>query len=162
MRSVSGVIWIGNAAAVFCGRWGAVSRRAHEVGCRREAMYKQARRVEQDVAREQASGPLYDEVLAAHQRLRAENQALWEDWDAAEALPEARQRALTATAAAMGLRLTQIVVLLAIVLSPCRVPNGHSCRTDHDGLGPISRRGAPPWPGVGAATAQRRPQRAGR
>jgi hypothetical protein len=75
------------------------------------------------VAREQAGGPHSDEVLAAHQRLRAENQALWEAWDAAEALPEAQQRALTATASAMGLSLAQIVSLLAIVLYSCCVPS---------------------------------------
>jgi len=63
--------WIGNAAAVLGGRWGAVSHRAHEVGCSREAVYQQSRRVEQAVAREQSRGPRYDEVCAENQRLRA-------------------------------------------------------------------------------------------
>jgi len=44
MCSFSVVTWIGNAATVLSGRWGAVSRRAQDVGCSREAMYQQARR----------------------------------------------------------------------------------------------------------------------
>ena len=84
--------WIGNAAAVLGGRWGAVSHRAHEVGCSREAVYQQSRRVEQAVAREQSRGPRYDEVCAENQRLRAENEALWAVWTATEELPEAKQQ----------------------------------------------------------------------
>jgi len=37
MFSFPVVTWIGNAVAVLSGRWGAVSRRAQEVGCSREA-----------------------------------------------------------------------------------------------------------------------------
>ena len=50
MCSLPGVTWMGNAATVLSGRWGAVSRRAQEVGWSREAMYQQARRIEQAVA----------------------------------------------------------------------------------------------------------------
>ena len=39
MFGLAVVTWIGNAAAVLSGQWGAVSRRAQEVGCSREAMY---------------------------------------------------------------------------------------------------------------------------
>ena len=49
MGSFTVVTWIGNAAAVLSGRWGAVSRRAQEVGCSRKVMYQQARRGEQAV-----------------------------------------------------------------------------------------------------------------
>ncbi len=68
MFSLPGVPWMGNAATVLRGRWGAVSRRAQEVGWSREAMYQQARRVEQAVAWEQAGGPSREELLAEHQR----------------------------------------------------------------------------------------------
>ena len=54
MFSLPVVTWIGNAAAVLSGQWGAVSQRAWEAGCSREAMYQRAHRVEQAVAREQA------------------------------------------------------------------------------------------------------------
>ena len=41
MCSFPVVTWIGNAAAVLSGRWGAVSRCAQDVGCSRKAMYQQ-------------------------------------------------------------------------------------------------------------------------
>ncbi len=77
MFSLPVVTWIGNAAAVLRGQWGAVSQHARDVACRREAMDQQARRVEQAVAGEQAGGPSREELLAEHQRLREDNQTLW-------------------------------------------------------------------------------------
>ena len=68
MCSLSVVTWIGNAAAVFSRQWGAVSRRAQEVGCSREAMYQQARRVEQAVGEERAGGPSREALLAENER----------------------------------------------------------------------------------------------
>ena len=44
MVSLPVVPWIGHAAAVLRGQWGAVAQRAREVQCRREAMSQQARR----------------------------------------------------------------------------------------------------------------------
>ena len=68
MFSLPVVPWIGNAAAVLSGQWGAVSQRAREVECSREAMYQQARRVDQAVAWEQAGGPRREELLAENER----------------------------------------------------------------------------------------------
>jgi len=45
--------WIGHAAAVLGGRWGAVSQRAQAVGGSREAVYQQTAASKQAVAREQ-------------------------------------------------------------------------------------------------------------
>lgn len=115
--------WIGHAAAVLGGRWGAVSPRAQEVGCRRAAVYPQSRRVEPAVAREPSRGPRDDEVCAEHQRLRAEHEALWAVWIATEDLPEAKQQACAATGAAMGLSLTQIVTWCALMMAQRRVPS---------------------------------------
>jgi len=115
--------WIGNAAVVLGGRWGAVSQRAQEVGCSREAIYQQSRRVEQAVAREQTGSPSYDEVCDENQRLRDENEALWAAWAAAEELPAVKQREFAATGSAMGLSLGQIITLLAIILPKRRVPS---------------------------------------
>jgi hypothetical protein len=69
--------WIGHAAAVIGGHWGAVSQCAAEVGCSREAMYQQRRRVEQAVARAHTGGPRYDELCNENKHLRDEDQALW-------------------------------------------------------------------------------------
>jgi len=123
MFSLSVVTWIGNAAAVLSGQWGAVSRRAQEVGCSREAMYQQARRVEQAVGEEQAGGPSREVLLAENQRLREENRLLWELLDEAESLATAVRQQFAATAWAMGVSLGQIVTLLAIVLPACHVPS---------------------------------------
>ncbi len=123
MFSLPVVTWIGNAAAVLSGQWGAVSQRAREVTCSREAMYQQARRVEQAVAWEQAGGPSREELLAEHQRLRDDNRALWAWLEEAETLAKAVQQQFAATASAMGLSLTQIVRLLAIVLPTRCVPS---------------------------------------
>src|SRR5215471_3319074 len=123
MFSWSVVTWIGNAAAVFSGQWGAVSRRAQEVGCSREAIYQQARRVEQAVAWEQAGGPSREALLAENQRLRDDNRTLWELLGEAESLATAVRQKFAATAWAMGVSLGQIVTLLAIVLPACHVPS---------------------------------------
>ena len=40
------VSWIGNAAAVLVGGWGAVSRQAQAVGCSRQTAYDHAEKVE--------------------------------------------------------------------------------------------------------------------
>jgi len=112
--------WIGNAAAVVSGVWGAVSRRSEQSGYSRTAIYQHAERVVEAVANEQATGISYEALWAENERLRAETQALWQAWSETEALSESKQREFASTGAAMGLSLSQIVVLLAIVL-PSRV-----------------------------------------
>jgi len=130
MWSVTVDVWIGNAAAVLSGGWGAVTRRAQETGYSRTAIYNHAQRVEQAVGNEQ-SGGVRDETLwaenerlqAENERLRAENEALWEAWGAAEQMSEAKQQECAATGSAMGLSLGQIITLLAILLSVGAVPS---------------------------------------
>src|SRR5215813_7129967 len=101
--------WIGNAAAVLSGAWGAVTRRAHQSGYSRTAVYMHAQRVVQAVASTQAGGISYD--------------ALWQAWVEAEELSEAKQRAFAGAGCAMGVSLSQIVTLLAIVLPLGVVPS---------------------------------------
>ncbi len=48
--------WLGNAAAVLSGVWGAVTRRSEQSGYSRTAIYQHAERVVQVVANEQAGG----------------------------------------------------------------------------------------------------------
>jgi hypothetical protein len=77
----------------------------------------------QAVAREQASGLSYEALGAQNERLQAETEALGQAWSEAEALSEATQGELASAGSAMGLSLTQIVSLLAIVLPSGGVPS---------------------------------------
>lgn len=115
--------WIGNAASVVSGVWGAVTRRAEQSGYSRTAIYQHAERVVQAVANEQASGISYEDLWAENERLKAENEALWQVWSETEDLSESKQRELASAGSAMGLSLSQIVVLLAIVLPSRMVPS---------------------------------------
>jgi hypothetical protein len=115
--------WIGNAAAVVSGSWGAVTRRAEQSGYSRTAIYQHAEGVVQAVASEQASGIRYEELWAENERLKAENEALWQAWSETEDLSESKQRELASAGSAMGLSLTQMVILLAIVLPSRLVPS---------------------------------------
>ena len=123
MLNVTVETWIGNAAAVFSGVWGAVTRRAQQSGYSRTAVYTHAQRVVQAVASEQAGGISYDALWQENERLKAENEALWQAWSEAEALSEAKQRNLAGSGCAMGLSLSQIVTLLAIVLPRGAMPS---------------------------------------
>jgi hypothetical protein len=118
--------WIGNAAAVVSGAWGAVTRRAQQSGYSRTAIYEHADRVVQAVANEQASGVSYEDLWAENEQLKSENEALWQAWSETEDLSESKQRELVSAGCAMGLRLTQIVVLLAdCVAQPDGAHPGH-------------------------------------
>jgi len=108
--------WIGNAAAVLSSVWGAVTRRAQQSGYSRTAVYTHARRVVHAVASEQAGGISYHALWQENERLKVENAALWQAWSDAEDLSEAKQRDLAGSGCAMGLSLSQIVTLFAIVL----------------------------------------------
>ena len=103
--------WIGNAAAVLSGAWGAVTRRAPQSGYSRTAVYTHAQRVVQAVASAQAGGISDDALWHDNERLKAENDALWQAWSDAEEISEAKQRDVAGTGCAMGLRLSQIVTL---------------------------------------------------
>jgi hypothetical protein len=103
--------WIGNAAAVLSGAWGAGTRRAQHSGDRRTAVYTHAQRVVHAVASAQASGLSYDALRHENERLKAENAALWPAWAEAAELSEATQRNFAGSGCAMGLRLSQIIPL---------------------------------------------------
>src|SRR5215510_1358328 len=121
--NVTVATWISNAAAVLSGTWGAVTRRAHQSGSSRTAVYTHAQRVVQAVASEQAGGISYDALWQENERLKAENEVLWQAWAEDEELREDKQRALAGSGCAMGLSLSQIFTLLAIILPPSAVPS---------------------------------------
>jgi hypothetical protein len=102
MWSIVVDVWIGNAAAVLSGCWGAVTRRAQQTGLRRPAIYTHAQRVVQAVGNEQAGGITYEALWVENERLRTENEALWAAWAAAEQPSEAKQQACAAMGSAMG------------------------------------------------------------
>ena len=111
MLNVTVETWIGNAAAVLSGAWGAVTRRAHQSGSSRTAVSMHAQRVVQAVASAQAGGISYDALWHENERLKAENDVLWQAWAEAEELRKAKQHACAGSGCAMGLRLSQIVTL---------------------------------------------------
>src|SRR6266702_8669091 len=92
-------------------------------GPSRTAVYTHAQRVVQAVASEQAGGISYDALWQENEWLKAENAALWQALSEAEDLSEAKQRDLAGSGCAMGLSLSQIVTLLAMVLPWGAVPS---------------------------------------
>ncbi len=107
--------WIANAAACLCGRHGEVTLRAQTAGCSRQTAYDHALKVHAAVAAEHANGPPRQQLLDQVQALRHENSQLRGWLEQTIDFPEAKQQEFTVTAAAMGLGLNQIGVLLAIV-----------------------------------------------
>ena len=115
--------WIGNAAAVLSRVRGAVTRRSEQSGYSRTAIYQHAEGVVEAVVNEPANGISYEALGVENERLKAENDALWQAWSETEDLSEAKQRELASAGSAMGLSLTQMVILLAIVWPSRRVPS---------------------------------------
>jgi hypothetical protein len=117
--------WVRNAAAVFSGQHGAVTRQAEQSQCSRETLYQHACKVEQRLAN----------VSQAEAELRAENQQLREviaqlqrqakGWIGCDKI---KQRQLATTAFAMGVSLRQVEDLLRVLLPADEVP-------DHSTLG---------------------------
>ncbi len=115
--------WILNAAAVFSGRHGAVTRQAEQAGCSRQTVYQHAHKLEQrlaaepnpDIATEDRSGP---ETVTAPEPAAGPRVLLDKD----------KLKELTTTAFAMGVSLRQIEDILAVLLPADEVP-------DHSTLG---------------------------
>lgn len=115
--------WIGNAAAALVGSHGDVSAAARQAGCSRQTVYDHAAKVEVAVLDSRLPGPSREHLLEEVAALKEENRQLW-DW-LGEALdcPQDKQQQFTVTASAMGLSLTQILTLLAILLPASRLPS---------------------------------------
>jgi hypothetical protein len=117
----SAVTWIVNAAAVFRGGRGEVSRRAGEAGCSRQTIYQHAEKVQDALLR--PTREEFERLRGERERLQRENQQLW-DWLAQTIeFPRPRQEEFSASAAAMGLSLTQTAVLLVIVMGSRAAPS---------------------------------------
>ncbi|MCI0461793.1 MAG: hypothetical protein L0Z62_32990, partial [Gemmataceae bacterium] len=123
MARLSVPAWIGNAFAALWGRHGDVTQQAHDAGCSRQTVYDHADKVQQAVVDAQRPGPTREQLLEDNQRLRDENRQLWDWLDQTIDCPESKRRQLTVTATAMGLSLSQILTLLAILLPADQLPS---------------------------------------
>jgi hypothetical protein len=143
MRKLSVLTWIGNAAAVLCGHWGAVTAQTQEAGCSRQAAYDQAQRVEQAVAEVHAGEPARGTLRESLVALQEENRQLWEALEHAVDCPVAKQQQFATLAAALGLSLNQTVSLLAVLLPadacPSRAVVGRWVQAAARRAGPVLR-----------------------
>ena len=115
--------WILNAAAVFFGQHGAVSRQAEQAGCSRQTVYQHAQELEQRLAAEPDADPTTAE------RPRPAAVAPPEPVAGARVLLDKdKLKELATTAFAMGLSLRQVEDLLGVLLPADKVP-------DHSTLG---------------------------
>jgi hypothetical protein len=115
--------WIGNAAARLCGKHGDLSAQARQADCSRQTVYDHAKKVQQAVEDAHLPGPSRQQLLAENAQLRQENRELWEAYVQAIDCPQGKLRHFSAAASAMGLSLTQILALLAVLLPAARLPS---------------------------------------
>src|SRR3954454_17469576 len=114
--------WIANAAAGLTGIYGDVTRQAEAADCSRQTIYDHAQKVQAAVEDAHGGGPTRAELIERNQHLGRENAQLW-DWLAQSIdFPMDKQREFSVTAAAMGLSLNQVLVLLALVLGKHACP----------------------------------------
>ena len=110
------VSWIGNAAAVLTGAWGAVSHQTKDAGCSRQTAYDHAEKVEAAVHDAAGGGPSREQL---RQQLRQQTEriaALEKRLDDATEFTKKEQQRFAATATAMGLSYSQTLELLEIVV----------------------------------------------
>src|SRR5262249_10130706 len=115
--------WILNAAAVFSGRHGAVTRQAEQAGCSRQTVYQHAHKLEHGLADEPTADPPTEDrprpgAVAAPEPAAGPRTLL----------ATGKLKELATTAFAMGLSLRQIEDLLGVLLPADAVP-------DHSTLG---------------------------
>src|SRR6059058_1738873 len=108
--------WIANAAVGLTGLYGDVTRQAQVADCSRQTIYDHAHKVQAAVGDAHDGGPTRATLIAQIRQLRLENAQLW-DWLAQTIeFPANKQHEFSVTAAAMGLSLNQVLVLLTLIL----------------------------------------------
>src|SRR3954452_19436663 len=100
MNTLSLRTWVRNAAAVFSGCYGAVTRQAEQAGCSRQTVYDHARRIEQGLQPPAPAAPPAEVPVSSP----------------AVSLDEPTRRRLAVTAFAMGISTRQIEDLLRVIL----------------------------------------------
>jgi hypothetical protein len=122
MLKIPFVTWIANAAVGLTGTYGDVTLQAEVADCSRQTIDDHAHKVQAAVVDAHDGGPTRAALIAENQRLAQENAQLW-DWLAQTVeFPVIKQHEFVATAAAMGLSLNQVLVLLALILGKQACP----------------------------------------
>jgi hypothetical protein len=101
MNTLSLRTWVRNAAAVFSGGYGAVTRQAEQAGCSRQTVYEHARQVERRLGPAAPAPPPAEAPIPAP----------------AAVLDEPTRRRLAVTAFAMGISTRQIEDLFRVILA---------------------------------------------
>src|SRR3954453_21573800 len=115
--------WIANAAVGLTGLYGGSPRQAQVADCSRQTIYDHAHKVQAAVVDAHDGGPARATLIAQIHQLRLENAQLW-DWLAQTIeFPASKQHEFSVTAAAMGLSLNQVLVLLALILGRQACPS---------------------------------------
>jgi hypothetical protein len=113
MLKIPFATWIANAAAGLTCIYGDVTRQAEAADWSRQTIYDHAQKVQAALEDAHDGGPTRASLIEQNQQLRHENAQLW-DWVAQTTeFPPSKQREFAVTAAAMGLSLNQVLVLLA-------------------------------------------------
>ena len=123
MSRLSLLTRLGNAAAVLFGVHGDITRHTQQCGCSRQTAYDHAQQVQDAVADAQLPGPSREYLLTENQRLRQENQQLWDWLDQSFECPKAKRRQFAVQAAALGLSLQQTLTLLTVLLPAALLPS---------------------------------------
>src|SRR4051812_46180803 len=97
--------WVCNAAAVFAGRYGPVTRQAQQAGCSRQTVYEHARQIEQRLEPAAPASPPADVPIPAPAPVPA------------AVLDQPTPRRLAATAFAIGVSTRQIEDLPRVILA---------------------------------------------
>src|SRR5258708_18812386 len=122
MLKIPFTTWIANAAAGLTSIYGDVTRQAEVADCSRQTIYDHAQKVQAALEDAHDGGPTRAELIERNQYLRQENAQLW-GWLATTIdFPPSKQREFSVTAAAMGLSLNQVLVLLALILGKQACP----------------------------------------
>jgi hypothetical protein len=114
--------WILNAAAVFSGQHGDVTRQAEQAECSRETVYQHARKVESRLA-DESDADVVAELRDENQRLRQEIAGLKRGAEGLVRCDKATQRRLATTAFAIGVSLRQVEDLLGVLLPAAEDPD---------------------------------------
>jgi hypothetical protein len=122
MIKISFASWIANAAVGLTGLYGDVTRQARLADCSRQTIYDHAHKVQSAVVDAYDGGPTRATLIAENQRLAQENVQLWRWLEETIEFPVIKQHEFVATAAAMGLSLNQVLVLLALILGQQACP----------------------------------------